>query len=280
MDKDRAKIKAQKIVDSGTQPQRINLAIAEMDVRENNWYGIRQYPLLMPEEYARLLDNIAADCKSREQLAAKKLHFSKVTRATREVANKMVNAYRRNDTLEFYVAQLASAEELETAVNIVLQYIPTLEQRKAVAIGLAQQIDHRGCCNSVSPDGMLIISKQDVLADYDLEHAIEEWRGGLMYTMSTAKAYIEAIYEYMDMMKLDMPVTKQYLSNEEDEMRKMCLCKKYQDRQQMRLDEETSKELQESGKPLLYDRYRLMPKYEDIQALPLAKSIIKRAILM
>lgn len=279
MDKDRARLKALDIIDSGTAAQRIELMVAELDRRDNNWAGVDEPPLLTAEETEKLMSHLSSN-KIISKVQAAELKYARAIKGAKFVSSRMLPIARQHALVEFYALSWADAEELETAVNIVLRQIADPKLRMETAVGLAKQIDHRGCCQSVTPDGLLVISSRDILADNDLYTTLRTATATLQYMIGCSKAYIEAIDNYMSIMKLKMPATKKYLISADKQLAACCLMEKYRDRQQMRLDEDTSKNLLESGKPLLYDRYRLMPKYEDIEPQLMAKKNFYRTILM
>lgn len=279
MDKDRARIKALEIVENGTIAQRIDLMIAELDRRDNNWAGVDEPPLLTAEETSKLIDPLTNN-RNLDRAQEMELRYSRAVKGAKFIASRMLPIARQHALVEFYALSWADAEELETAVNIVLRQIKDPELRMSTAIGLAKQIDHRGCCQSVSPDGMLVISSKDIMADNDLHRTLRTATATLQYMLGCSKAYIEATYNYMSVMKLKMPATKKYLASAEKQLAACCLMEKYRDTAQMRLDEQPSKELLATGKPLLYDRYRLMPEYKNIEPQPMAKKNFYRTILM
>lgn len=277
MEYEKERLKALHTIEAGTITQRVDLITANKDITENRWNGVNLQPLLNGEEAYRLERTIKTP-REHEKLQAAEYYYKRTRAAAAALYNWMLPIEQAIGRLEFYILSWADAEELELVANVALRSIPDLEQRKATAIGLAKQIDHRGCCQTVTDDGLLMVSTTNVMEDIDLERAITSTARSLVYMMSYTKAGIEATREYMEAAKIKMPATKMLLANIEQNLSRRTLNEKYADRQQMLPGQKPSQELLGKGK-LLYDAYRVMPAYKDIQPLQMAKQHFNRTLL-
>lgn len=273
MEKDtisKQKGQAQQDILYGSYTEKGNIIIAETDKLDNHWLGVNGSPLLTEVELDKALRE-PRHAKELQHLEQQFTYYCRAKEVARCLEGIVIYTMKKSRQLDKLVGWWASAEEVETAVNIVLMQIDDISRRTATATGLAKTIDHFGCCQSVTDDGLLVISPNNVLQTEsgNLYTLTKKTAKVLDYSRGLGKGYAIALQKYIEATKLNVPFMLRFIENAVETLKLQNVAEKYTDRPQIELLKEPPKELLD-GRPLLYEQYRLLKTYKELEPSPIA----------
>lgn len=272
------RLKALQTLESGTGRLRMSLYFAEMDRRRLNGKLPDKaiVPRLTDDELDQLLNSLNGNYETFRNQWNK---YQRLLDAIVQVEKAFERLERVAEMMAFHLQGWELAEQMELAVNVALSQIPDKAKRTATATGIAKHIQLLAYSQSVDNDGLLVISPINDREKYDASTRIGATAISFKKAVSEFKAAVEATLYAMKKWGLyfDMSASRAYIKTftKQAEKYNIAWTKHYEQPSMYSNGErQTPKELQESGQPLLYEPYRLLPFYDDIPASEQVKQII------
>lgn len=274
---DKERERALQILHSGSPKQVVELYLAEHDRKNNGTRGIIEPLITEPADVEELTSKAFSQYQQMSDLYD---YHSTVINAVIAKDSYQEQLLKTISSTEGLLQLWGTAEALETAVNVALAEIKDPEQRKRTSHSIASKINLQGCSMGVDYFGFIKLYLRDRSMAAKVQPTMTDSIAGhhraLVKQIAGYKAVMKAIKDYISQHKLVMPATTHTLNYTYQLVASMCNSRhflKYTDKPQMepqpihtrKSKEQPDGNQNKQGDGMLYDKYRVLPVFEDVE---------------